>query len=46
MKTFNIVGKNNDMVITISGKTPTEVIREVEETMRFGAYRIEEVEDE
>lgn len=46
MKTINIVGKYNDMVITISSNTYEEAYLNALETLQSENIRFEEVEDE
>jgi len=39
MKTRQFIGKNNDMVIIISGETYQEAIREIINTLKSGSFR-------
>lgn len=44
MKTYNITGKNNDMVITISAEDESSAVMESRRILQLGAFRIEEVD--
>lgn len=46
MKTYNIIGKNNDMVIFISGCNEEEAVKEARETLQNCSFRIKEIEEE
>ena len=43
--TWNVIGKDNDMVITISGKTETECISEIETTIKNKRYYFEKLSE-
>ena len=45
MKTYNIISKHSDLVITISGNNEDEAIDEVNNCMLEGYYYIQEVEE-
>jgi hypothetical protein len=45
MKTYNIIGKNNDMVITISGTDEDDAINEVNSCLLEGSYYFEEIKE-
>lgn len=45
IKTYNIIGKNNDMVITVSGEDKDEVIETVKGCINSNGFYVNEVEE-
>ena len=43
IKTLQLIGKNNSMVITINAESYEDAYNEVMETLQSGDYRCEEV---
>lgn len=43
---YELIGKHNDLVITISGETLEDAIEEVKTTLETKAFRVQNTEEE